>query len=82
MSRYVNILPQYTIYLASETGVLDILSDITMDVIDGEIWRDTVTNFPTFDVFTNCYNLASTVGARNDILLLSADQWWRRVCKR
>ena len=46
-------------------------------MIDGKIWGDTVTDFPTFDGFADCYNLASTVGAGDNILFLSVDQWRR-----
>ena len=74
MSRYVNILPQYTIYLASETGVLDIFGDVAIDMIDSKIWGDTITDFPTSDISSNCHNLASSVGARNDVLFLSTNK--------
>ena len=73
MSRHVDILPQYTVYLASKTSVLDGFGDVSVDMIDGKIWGDTVADFPTFDIFADCHNLASAVRAGNDVFLLAVE---------
>lgn len=77
MSRDVDVFPQYTVYLAAKTRVLDGFSDISMDMIKGKVWGDTVTDFPTIDIFTHCYDLSSTVGTRNDVRLLAVDRQGR-----
>ena len=45
-----------------------------MDVIEGEVWGDAVAYFPASDVFANCHDLPSAVGAGNNIFLLAVEK--------
>lgn len=81
MRGHVDVLSQYTVNLATETSILDGCSNITVDVIDSKVRADTVADFPTFYIFANCHNLASGVGAGNDVFLLTEKEWSRERWK-
>lgn len=81
MGRHIDVFSQYTVNLTTKTSVLDSFSKVTMGMIKIEIWADTVADFPTFHVFAEGDNLASAIGAGNEIFLLAVLQGEKReVC--
>ncbi|KAI0931108.1 hypothetical protein AcV5_005333 [Taiwanofungus camphoratus] len=71
MSRKKFVLGQHVIDGCPEPGQSDFLGAITKDVINSEVGADPVADIPASDFVANCEDLASHVGTRNDIILLT-----------
>jgi hypothetical protein len=71
VNRDIDIFPQYTINLAAKSSVLDLFSNIAMNMVQCKVRADAVSNFPPLDILANCNNLTCAVRARDDIGLLT-----------
>ena len=71
MRRNDLVLRQHTVDRRAQACRYDLFRRVSEDVVDGEVGRDALANFPALDLFTNGDDLARQVGARNDVLLLT-----------
>lgn len=46
---------------------LSLLRHVSANMVQCEVGADAVSDFPSFDVRSDCYNLTCAVGARNQI---------------
>jgi hypothetical protein len=66
MNRDIDILPEYTINLSAKSSVLDLFSDVAINMVQCEVRADAVSNFPPLDVLSNRNNLTCPIRARDD----------------
>ncbi|KAI6142485.1 hypothetical protein BKA82DRAFT_28382 [Pisolithus tinctorius] len=68
ISRNIDVFPQDAISVPTEVTGLDLLRQISTNVLQYEVRADTVSDLPPFDIHSNCYNLTFPAGAQNQIV--------------